>query len=302
MRWIFLLLALLLAPVTVEAANRFVVCTTACTWDAADTTLWSAASGGATGASVPGSGDTVTLDAASCVGGTTCTVTVNGTVTVQSITMSACTASTAGCILDFSANNNNVTLTATAAFVSTSSGLRTLAMGNGTWTLTATSGTPWNAAGATNFTLTRNSSTIVFSGTITNNATFAGGAFTYGGLSFTGSGAVTITGANTFASLSQVGGTTFVFPGATTTVIDASPTITASVSSPAAWLASVFSSQATISIGSGTTTLTGYGIRGIAATGGATFVANSSLNLGNNSGITINAPAAGSGGFIIGGN
>jgi len=63
------------------------------------------------GRQFPVSADNVTLDAATCVGGTTCTITVNTNFNITALTMGACTASTTGCILDFSINNNNVTLT-----------------------------------------------------------------------------------------------------------------------------------------------------------------------------------------------
>jgi len=108
----FALLALaFLAPDLAQAANRFLTCTTACTITAADTSIWGTASGG-TGASVPGSGDAVILDGNTCVGGTTCTATMGAAYnpTWQSFDMSACTASTSGCIFD--ANTNSKTMIA----------------------------------------------------------------------------------------------------------------------------------------------------------------------------------------------
>lgn len=113
------------------------------TWDASDTTHWSATSGGAGGQTVPGSGDTVTVDASSGAG----TITVNTTVNVTSLTFGA-----AGMTLDFSINNNNVTLVTCSG---TGSGTRTLKMGSGTWTLTGNNATIWNFATVTNLTLVR---------------------------------------------------------------------------------------------------------------------------------------------------
>ena len=66
------------------------------TWDAADTTHWSATSGGGGSASVPGTSDAVTFDASSGGG----TVTVNTTVAVQSITFGAMVGT-----LDFATND-----------------------------------------------------------------------------------------------------------------------------------------------------------------------------------------------------
>lgn len=182
-----LLFALFLAA-PAQAANRYAVCTTTCTWDASDTTMWSASSGGATGASVPGSSDDVILDAATCVSGTTCTITVNATITVLSITMGTCTASTAGCVLDFSAHNNNVTLTSSAPFSGTGTGVRTLNMGNGTWTFSGASCNCWDLTTVTNLTFNANSSTMVFSSNATGYRYFTGGGKTYSTISVADTG------------------------------------------------------------------------------------------------------------------
>ncbi len=169
MKLLFLsLLILALFTISAEAANRFAVCTTTCTWDGASTAMWSTTTGGATGASVPGAADDTIFDGATCVGGTTCTITVNTNPTINSITMGNCTASTTGCILDFSAHNNNINM---IFFQASGSGVRTLKMGNGTWTITG-SGTWWNIATATNFTFNANSSNLVFQINANASATF----------------------------------------------------------------------------------------------------------------------------------
>ncbi len=65
-----------------------------------------------------------------------------------------------------------------------------------------------------------------------------------------------------------------------------------------------YTTRGFISVASGTQTLTWIGVDGVTFSGGATFVANNSFNLGPNSGITINAPAGafgGGGGCILGG-
>lgn len=130
-------------------ASRFWVGGTG-TWDATTTTHWSATSGGASGASVPGSADTVTFDGSSGGG----TVTPNYDMTVTSITMGTFTGT-----LDFSTSNNNPTM---QTFSSISSGVRTLNMGSGTWNITGNAGIVWNLTAATNFTLNPNTSTTNF--------------------------------------------------------------------------------------------------------------------------------------------
>lgn len=110
------------------------------TWDASDTSHWAATSGGASGASVPGSGDTVTLDGSSGGG----TVTVNTNVNVTSITMGAFTGT-----LDFATNNNTVTL---VTFSGSGTGTRTLNQGSGQWTITGNNGSIWGCGDLTNAT------------------------------------------------------------------------------------------------------------------------------------------------------
>lgn len=127
--------------IVMHNASRFWVLGTG-TWNAASILNWSATSGGAPGASVPGSGDAVTFDASS--GGGTCTVAYDFTVT--SIVMGAFTGT-----LDFSANNNHPTL---STFSCSGTGVRTLNMGSNTWTVTGNNGTVWNIQTTTNLTLT----------------------------------------------------------------------------------------------------------------------------------------------------
>jgi hypothetical protein len=61
------------------------------TWDASDTSHWSASSGGSSGASVPTASDAVIFDANSFSGGP-CVVTISGTRATASVDMSAATA------------------------------------------------------------------------------------------------------------------------------------------------------------------------------------------------------------------
>lgn len=122
------------------------------TWDATNTANWSATSGGAGGASVPGAADTVTIDASSGAG----TITVNGNFTITSLTCGAMNMT-----LDFSANNNNITMT---TFNGGGTGTRTVNMGNGTWTLTG-AGTQNVFGVSSNLTLNAGDSNVVLSNT-----------------------------------------------------------------------------------------------------------------------------------------
>lgn len=199
---VLLFIALLGLPSQASATAKFLVlCTTACTWDNTNDTIWSLSSGGTNNTTHPTSADAVTLDANSCVGGVTCTITVNATLNVQSLTMGACTASTTGCILDFSANNNNSTM---GSFSNTGTGTRTVNMGSGTMTLTAASGAVFDLTTVTNLTFNTNTSTILLSATATGSRTLNLGSKTHNNITvtnaaqnsfsvdFSGAGAATI--------------------------------------------------------------------------------------------------------------
>lgn len=175
------LLALFAFSYNAEAANRFAVCTVACTWDGSSTAMWSTTTGGTTGASVPGSSDIAIFDAATCVGGVTCTITVNTNASLAGLTTGACTASTTGCILDFSANNNSPTF-ANSNWDNSGTGTRTINCGSGTFSFTGTNantGMVWTTT--TNLTLSCASATFAFSGASTSqrSITFGNTALTY---------------------------------------------------------------------------------------------------------------------------
>ena len=126
-------------------ASRFWVGGTG-TWDNSTTTHWSSTSGGAGGASVPGSSDTVTLDGSSGGG----TVTLNYSPTILSITMGAFTGT-------FDDGGNNPTM---GNFSNTGTATRTLTM-TGTWTLTGNNTTIWSMATITNLTFNKSTHPIV---------------------------------------------------------------------------------------------------------------------------------------------
>lgn len=204
---------LLLSCVYADAASRFLICATTCTIDSSNTLIWSATSGGATGASVPGSADTVTLDANTCVGGTTCTATMNfgGTWTIQSFTMGACTASTTGCIFDNSVNNNNITLSLSGIALSlTGTGTRNVKLGSATYTLSGADAT-YTASTITNLTFSGASSTIRFSGAGDRTFTSGGASLTYGTLVIdAASGAGTISVGNSTVTTTTVAAPNYI--------------------------------------------------------------------------------------------
>lgn len=203
----------------VSAANRFAVCVTTCTWDNSSTTMWSTTTGGATGASAPVATDDAILDAATCVGGVTCTITVNAALNVNSITMGACTASTTGCILDFSVNNNSPTIQTN--FSLTGTGTRNLKLGSGTFTFATTQSlTAWDSGTITNLTFNAGTSTLAFTGSPagTNSEIFSGSTLTYNNITIAAAvGTFQFSGAATFNAIT-VTGLRYLVTGASLTI------------------------------------------------------------------------------------
>jgi hypothetical protein len=266
-------------------AARFWVGSTG-TWDASDTTHWAATSGGAGGQSVPGAADTVTLDGSSGGG----TVTVNTTVTVASITMSAFTGT-----LDFATNDNNVNL---VSFVSTGSGTRTLNMGDGTWTITQTAGVAWNQGGATNLTFNANGSTLVFAGTSATARTASfGTGYTYNIVTFNANssgGGWTIAGANTYTTLNIAAPNSFAFTASATYTITNGLTLTGSSGNAIFLSSATFGTAFTLALGAASTG-TWCAIRDMTNTTNS-FTLTNSFDLGKNTftgGGSISAPSGG---------
>lgn len=299
------LILLVLSVGTAGATPKFAVCSTACTWDGSSTAMWSLSSGGATGAAVPVAADTVTLDANTCVGGTTCTITVNTNFNIASLAMGACTASTTGCILDFSVNNNSVTVS-TNGFSITGSGVRQLKMGSAVINITGSNGF-WDATTVTNLTLTPGTSNIVFSGASTATRTFTGGGKTYATVtvspnSSSGVFQFTDTG-NTFGTLAITAPNWIFFSIFTTQTV--TNQITWSGTSTQQLLVSSNSQSLSGTINSpANAAMTWAAFYRITMGGGGTHAATNSFNNGNNSGFTISAPSSiggGGGGCILGG-
>lgn len=275
-------------------ASRFWVGGTG-TWDASTTTHWSATSGGAGGASVPGSADTVTFDASSGGG----TVTPSADISVVSITCGAFTGT-----LDWSANNNNVTLS--QSFSGTGTGTRTINMGNGTWTITNGLSTAWAMATTTNLTFNANNSTLVFTGNVAALTTFATGGLTYHNVTLGASaGGYTITGSNpTINGTLSVSGPTNIFALSSSTMTVG--TLAFSGGSASGLISIITSSPtvaATISSANTPAAMDWMAFRGMTFTGGGTFSATNAFNLGGNTGVSVSPPAGGgvSGSRMIGG-
>lgn len=159
---------------------------------------------------------------------------------------------------------------------------------SGNMSLTST-GTVWTVATATNLTLT-DSGTTTLTDTSASTKTFAGGGKTYNNLAISGggTGAVIITGANTFNRITVAGGTkSITLPGSTTTTLLSGAglnngtnviTFTASAGS------------ATISKAVGTVGWDYVSLTNIPSTGGAAFYAGlNSTDGGGNTGWSFTA-------------
>lgn len=287
---ILFLLGFLLSPTIANATAKFLVlCTTACTWDNTNDAIWSLSSGGVNNTTHPVAADTVTIDANSCVGGLTCTITVNANLSITSLTFGTCTASTTGCILDFSTNNNTISVGSVSG---TGTGTRTLNMGNGAWTINGV-GTVWDYTTTTNLTHNSNSSSMAFTGT-SNQKTMIGGGKSFGNVSATSSNFYfSISGSPTLNSLSVTAPLFLYFATGTTTTITTAFTLNAAGSATNNLFIESLNpgTQATISVPSGTATINWAAINSMVFTGGATFTANNSVGRVT-SGITINAPSS----------
>ena len=179
------------------------------TWDATTTANWSATSGGAGGASVPGAADDVTINTASI------TVTTDYNVSVISVTInaSAATLSLGGTLTcsgvltvtqgTFTTNNFNVTA---MQLLSSSSSTREYNLGSSTFTISAANAI--NIASSLGLTFNAGTSSILLTGNFNPVITITQGATLYN-VSFTGTGAsnnrVRIGGPITFNDLTITG-------------------------------------------------------------------------------------------------
>lgn len=299
LRIAFLLFALLW--VTAAQATRFAVCTTTCTWDGSSTAMWSTTSGGATGASVPGVGDDVTFDAATCVGGTTCTITVNTNFNISSLNTGACTASTSGCVMQFATNNNSPTFS-TNGWNNSGTGTRTINCGSGTFSFTGTGANAISWDTTTNLTLSCASATFAVSGSTTSVRPIGLGntALTYPAITIAGNsggGYYAVTGSNITAitALAIAAPNYLSFGNGATFPITTLSVSGTSGSSIVGFISNNLNSTATIS-SANTVALSWTALRTMAFTGAGAKTATNSFDLLLNSGITITAPTTGGGG------
>jgi hypothetical protein len=219
---------------------------------------------------------------------------VSGSVTLQDAFATSAVSTTAILLTSgtFDANEYNVTLSSTGATGVSISGTltRTLAIGSGTWTIAGTTG--WVATAATNLTVT-GSGTISL--TSASAKTFAGGSFSYSGITLNqgGAGDLTITGSNTFGNITNtIQPATVLFTAGTTSTFS-----NFSLSGTAGNLitiGSVTAASHTLSKASGTVSGDYLSISRSTATGGALWYAGAnSTNGGNNTGWIFTAPPSG---------
>lgn len=266
-------------------------------WTATNTNNWVSSSAGTDyGQTVPGSSDVAVLDGSSGTG--TVTMNFGGAVTLQSLQMGAFVGT-----WDNSVNNNNMTMTVgsaisgSASVVLSGSGTRTYKFGTATYTLSATGANQYliNMGIATNATVTAGSETWVISG-VTQNVRLlnfsASVVKAFGALTMNANtGLISFGGIETFTTITASGGVTLM-PTFGTNITCTTLALNGSSSNLVGIFSSTLGSQSssTISVASGTQTLTWCAIKDSAFTGGATFIANNSYNLGDNTGITITAP------------
>lgn len=219
-----------------------------------------------------------TIDSQGKSWGNTTIAAFGGTYTL----LSAYTSSSSFNILNgtFDANGFNVTATAVSDTGNTTT--RQINMGSGTWTLTST-GTVWNF-NASGLTINAQSSTIAVTNTSATAKTFAGAGKTYNNVSITGggSGAVIVTGANTFNTFTIGAPKTVQFTAATTNTFN--NFICNGTAGNVITISSVTAATHTLKKTSGTVTCNFMNITNSIATGGALWYAANSANGGGNSG------------------
>ncbi len=300
------LLALLAMPSSANAVTKFIVlCATTCTWDNTNDTIWSTTSNGSNNTTHPTAADTVTIDASSCSGGTTCTITTNGTLAMSSLTMGACTASTTGCILDASVNNNNFNIGGTFSFTGT--GTRTIKCGTGTFTVSGIPNVDFTTL--TNATVTCGSVALVDGNTGTGTSTWALGGQTFGSFTAganTNATAVSFTTAFTLnTTLSVTAPRNIGFLTSATATITGGFTLAGTATNPI-YLFSNTSANTAATLSMGAASTCNWCIfKGITASGSAITSTNSlnistAISAGTNT-VTGPAAAGGGGGHIIGG-
>jgi hypothetical protein len=271
-------------------------------WTATSAANWASTTGGTGNVAAPISTNSETFDANSGGG----TVTVNTNLTSAGITATAFTGT-----LDWSANNNTVTINGAFLDASATSS-PTVNGGTGLWTVNSNGGTPFTAPTGTNFNF--GSTPITFGGTPTGNRQFVSNGQSFGAVTLSSSGVSPTTtqgaqvfeftgAASTFASLTVNGPALFLFPFNLTTTITGAFTGVGTSAIPLGVENTNLGSLnlATVSIGSGTCAW--CSISGLRITTGALSATNS-VDLGGNSAsgagsISITVPDGGGGNKIL---
>jgi hypothetical protein len=213
----------------------------------------------------------VTFESGLQVNNLSTTVTLNGALTLGTTRTFTLTLGTL--------NLNGQTLT-TGLFSSTGAGVRNITFGGGTIT---TTGATYTVSGS-NFT-TSGSGTI--SMTSASSKTFAGGGFSYPTLNQGGAGALVITGANTFANITDtVQPATITFPASTITTV-ANFSVSGTAGNLITLNSSTSGTRATLAKPFGTVNVSFTSIKDLVGGGGAewnAYLTNGNVDAGNNSG------------------
>lgn len=225
--------------------------------------------------------------------------TPNGSVTLQDALTQSSTNFTQ--IVNGTLDLNGFTYTVGTRFT-TLAGTKNLTFNGGTLVCPDPNTTSFNNNAPTGFTTTAGTGTGTISMTAATAKTFVGGGSTFNcTLQNAGAGALTITGSNTFTSISNsVQPTTFTFTAGTTTTVT-----NWNVNGTAGNLVTIGSATAashTLSKASGTVSSDYLSISRSTATGGATWYAGAnSTDGGNNSGWIFTAPpsAVATGNFLV---
>lgn len=212
-------------------------------------------------------------------------ITINapaGTITIaDALTTTSSITHTAGTL-----NTNNFSISC-STFSSSNANTRTLALGKSTFTLTG-SGSPWDITTTTGLTFSGTSTISLSSATA---KTFTGGGFSYFNIQNTGTGALTITGSNSFNDISAPAGSTITLTSGTTQTFRYF-TLKGSTGSLITLNSSTAGTQASLARNSNTNMLsTDYlSITDIATIGGTWYAGINSTNVSNNTGWSFTVP------------
>lgn len=264
------------------------------TWDNATTTHWSLSTGGAGGAAVPTTGDTVTFDGSSGGGTVSVSATISG-LSLATLTTGAFTGT-----LDFSSGNPNLTLTSNPAFAANGSGTQTINLGSGTFTMNNGAGTLADFTNS-NLTLNAGTSTLLFNSTTpATQRTFGGGSKTFANVTLGQNGGgnwrFQISGTPTIGTLTVNGPGTLYTNGNMT--ISTAFVVNGAIGANGVLISNPIDGAGNTITLSGTASINYAAISGTAFTGSP--IATNSIDLGRNSGITFSAPSGG-GSHMIGG-